>query len=217
MSDNPYIDEIRTVRRIAEAGHRAVVGGLWSEIGELQALFLKSQGLLPRHRLLDIGCGSLRAGLPLCRYLNPGHYFGIDISESLIRAGYEQEIVTAGLADRLPFENLAVITGFQVPFATLFDFGLATSVFTHMPLENYTACLLQMRSHFIVGAQIFATVFEGSGTVEQVSGIVSHDDRDPYHFTRVALELATPGGWKMVWIGDWGHPRNQKMVRLVRC
>lgn len=44
-------------------GHRNYVGGLWDEIGLLQFEFLKSRGLKPHHVLVDIACGSLRAGV----------------------------------------------------------------------------------------------------------------------------------------------------------
>src|SRR3979409_2149502 len=60
--------------------HRAAVGGRWEEIGELQFQFLRTHGLEPQHRLLDIGCGSLRGGVRFVSYLDPGNYFGIDIS-----------------------------------------------------------------------------------------------------------------------------------------
>jgi hypothetical protein len=47
-------------------------------------------------------------------------------------------------------------------------------------------------------------------------GIVTHDDRDPFHFTREALAGATPETWTFDWLGDWRHPRGQQMVRLTR-
>jgi hypothetical protein len=58
--------------------HREVVGGMWDLIGHLQFEFLIGQGLQPHHYLLDGGGGSLRGGVHLIRYLEPGHYFGVD-------------------------------------------------------------------------------------------------------------------------------------------
>ena len=37
---------------------------------------LTSMGLRQHHRVLDIGCGSLRVGRLLIPYLNPKNYFG---------------------------------------------------------------------------------------------------------------------------------------------
>eukprot|EP00929_Paragymnodinium_shiwhaense_P056529 TRINITY_DN28286_c0_g1_i2.p3 TRINITY_DN28286_c0_g1~~TRINITY_DN28286_c0_g1_i2.p3 ORF type:complete len:106 (-),score=24.72 TRINITY_DN28286_c0_g1_i2:81-398(-) len=39
------------------------VGAAWDTIGPLQLEFLRGQGLLPQHRLLDLACGSLRGGV----------------------------------------------------------------------------------------------------------------------------------------------------------
>ena len=67
--------------RIRVMGHRGFVGGdalLWDEIGKLQIDFLKSEGLLSRHTLVDIACGSLRAGKLFINYLESGNYLGID-------------------------------------------------------------------------------------------------------------------------------------------
>ena len=67
--------------------HRRAVGGMWEEIGKLQFNFLVEQGLKPGHFLLDVGCGRLRGGIHFIRYLEPEHYFGIDISKVLLAAG----------------------------------------------------------------------------------------------------------------------------------
>src|SRR6185312_1001449 len=54
---------------------------------QFQMSFLRGQGLLPRHSLLDYGCGVLRGGIPLIRYLDAGNYVGLDIrAEALIAA-----------------------------------------------------------------------------------------------------------------------------------
>ncbi len=45
---------------IAAGAHRAFVGGRWDEIGRSQFEFMKQRGLLPEHKLVDIGCGALR-------------------------------------------------------------------------------------------------------------------------------------------------------------
>jgi hypothetical protein len=60
--------------------HRKAVGGLWDEIGRLQFDYFVSQGLVPHHRLLDLGCGSLRGGVHFIAYLDPDRYSGVDRS-----------------------------------------------------------------------------------------------------------------------------------------
>jgi hypothetical protein len=61
---------------IKEVGHRKYVGGIREEHGRRRFDFLVSQGLLPRHDLLDIACGSLRAGIHLIHYLGPATTWG---------------------------------------------------------------------------------------------------------------------------------------------
>lgn len=92
--------------------HRDAVGGMWEEIGRLQLDCLVSQGLEPAHHLLDVGCGSLRGGCFFIRYLDAGHYFGIEKERALIRAGTDVEIPRHGLQDKRP--HLVVTDSFDL-------------------------------------------------------------------------------------------------------
>ena len=83
---NRYYRQL-TQEQINAGRHRDMVGGMWEEIGRLQFEFLRARGLKPRHRLLDIGCGSLRGGIHAINYLETGNYYGLDINLSLIEAG----------------------------------------------------------------------------------------------------------------------------------
>jgi hypothetical protein len=77
---------------IRKLGHRDYVGGLWNEIGLLQFGYLVTQGLRPRHVLLDIGCGCLRGGRHFVEYLAPGNYVGLDKEPALLKAAVEHEL-----------------------------------------------------------------------------------------------------------------------------
>jgi len=61
---------------VLEPAHWGAVGGLWREIGQLQFRLMVDEGLTPRHRLLDVGCGSMRGGVHFIRHLDAGHYVG---------------------------------------------------------------------------------------------------------------------------------------------
>ncbi|MEE2850841.1 MAG: class I SAM-dependent methyltransferase [Pseudomonadota bacterium] len=217
MPINRYVDEDVTRRRIETEGHRSVVGGLWDVMGALQRDFLISRGLQPGHDLLDVGCGSLRAGRPLVAWLEPSRYYGIDISASLIEAGYTNEIVAAGFADRLPRENLFVTSDFEIPFDNSFDAAIATSVFTHLTLDYLTRCLERLHTAMKPEGRFYATFFEGEGaSLARPDGVVTHPDRDPFHFSQAQIRAATPENWAFEWIGDWDHPRDQKMACFTR-
>jgi SAM-dependent methyltransferase len=46
-----------------------------------------ANGLLPHHRCVDVGCGSLRVGQHLIGYLGRGNYWGLDIVSDFYEAG----------------------------------------------------------------------------------------------------------------------------------
>lgn len=218
-----YDDDQAVKAPLGEADHRRLVGGLWDEMGLLQHDFLLAQGLKPDHRLLDIGCGSLRLGVRACAYLAPGNYWGTDISTDLLEAGYRQEIVTAGLEARLPRSNLVTDGEFTFPgLPDRFDFIMAQSVFTHLPLNHLRLCFGNLTAHLKGPCTAFFTVFmptAGAGIAEGVAqkdGVVSWSYKDPFHHDRDDIRHAFRGlPWDISLIGDWNHPRNQQLVRAV--
>ena len=199
--------------------HRTYVGGMWDEIGRLQFNYLVAQGLQPGHTLLDIGCGALRGGLHFVRFLDVGHYAGMDVNRSLIDAAH-RELAEAGLEDRQA--SLLVDDSFDFStFNRTFDYMLAVSVFTHLPAELVLSCLVSARHYLKPGGRFYATVFTaGAGVVEttqEPGGITTCSDRDPFHFTRETLAgLAADAGLRLVSVTDWDHPRAQQMARFER-
>jgi hypothetical protein len=83
-------------------GHREYVGGWWDYMQQLQYNFMRAQGLKPRHHLWDIGCGSLRAGVALIRYLDRGHYHGVDRGKWLIDRGIKKNLATQPIKQSIP-------------------------------------------------------------------------------------------------------------------
>ena len=157
MQINEYARQLSKAEIDAKE-HRELVGGLWEEIGALQFEYLKKRGLLPSHRLLDLGCGALRGGLHFIRYLDTGNYYGMDVNASLIEAG-RRELDEAKLADRQP--HLLVADGFELgPFATTFDYAIAVSVFSHLPMNHIIQCLARTRQVLRPGAHLLASYFE---------------------------------------------------------
>lgn len=211
-----------TDEQIAAGVHRGKVGRGWDETGKLQEQFLLAQGLEPTSRLLDVGCGALRAGVLLARYLEPGHYYGIDVNESLIRAALIHELPLAGLVDRVPAENLKVTDRFDCDFGVPFEFAIAQSVFTHLPLNHIRLCLFRLAQAMAPGGRFFATFFEAPDDApydSKVAQKVRHTwpERDPYHYRRDDLRWAAESvaGWNVRYIGDWGHRRGQQMMEFT--
>ena len=204
--------------------HRLEVGGLWDEIGELQLAYLKNQGLKPSDRLLDIGCGSLRGGVKFAAFLNPGNYFGLDKDPRLLEAGKNIELKKAGI--NLDTVSLLCRDDFLASeFGVQFNFAIAQSVFTHINSEQIHLCLKNSKPAIVKGGSLYATFFEDTNTdseangpdgaiVHSPGGVVSYPDSDPYHYrTEDLITLGSELGYQCEYLGDWQHPRAQKMIK----
>ena len=204
-------------KEIKKKAHRDFVGGLWDEIGSLQLDFLLKSGLKPNHKLLDIGCGCLRGGIHYVKYLQDGNYYGMDINQSLIDAG-KIELEEAGLLKRRP--NIIVDDKFSFEkFNSKFDFMISVSVFTHLPINNIIRCLNKTRESLTPDGVYYSTFFQAPTSSHlkiikhQPGGIVTNYDSDPYHYSVEEMTyMARLSKLEVSIIGDWGHPRNQKMV-----
>lgn len=200
--------------RIRAMGHRAFVGGdgaLWDEIAMLQLDFLKSEGLLSKHILVDIACGSLRAGRLFIDYLDSGNYMGIDKEINLIIHGVSEELGIASFVQKRP---VFVVSGdFEFyKFYCCPDYAIAQSLLTHLTAEDIYRCFKELRKSISVNGKFYATFFEVQSPTENFK---NSDAIDCFFYTREQMRmLAELAGWHMHYIGDWGHPRQQKMVKL---
>jgi cyclopropane fatty-acyl-phospholipid synthase-like methyltransferase len=219
MDINAYARQLSPAEIDAKE-HRALVGGMWEEIGALQFEFLKGRGLVPSHRLLDLGCGALRGGLHFIRYLDAGNYYGLDVNASLIDAG-KRELHEAGLADRQP--HLLVNAQFELDrFATAFDHALAVSVFSHLPMNHIIACLVRTRQVLRPGARLYASYFEAPAKAwlaplaHPPGDMVSNYSSDAYHYAFEEMQwMADTAQLNVERVGEWGHPRGQMMLAFA--
>lgn len=220
--DSRYEDPAHIAAKVAAGDHRSVIGGRWDEIGRLQFDALVARGLKPQHRLLDVGCGSLRGGVHFIPYLDAGNYYGLNINRSLIEAGLARELDAEARA-RVSDANFHVSTDFEIGLGdTRFDMALAVSLFTHMSQNRIELCLARLRPRMVAGGSFYATVFEApedadpAAPLPQGDGIHTHAWRDPFHYAPSQLRsMAARTGWALDWIGDFGHPRAQKLVRFI--
>jgi ubiquinone/menaquinone biosynthesis C-methylase UbiE len=217
---NQYYNLKLTDLDIQKGHHRSKVGGMWDEMGKKQLGFMQEMGLKPQHELLDVGCGSLRGGIYFIKFLNEGKYCGLDINSSLIKAG-QTEIKKANLAEKKPM--LLVNDHFQFKlFNKMFDYAIAQSVFTHLPVNIIQNCLINMEKVLKPGGKFFATFFETKvnfdvNPVNQPGGPITYLDKDPYHYHLSIFEyLIKDSSLQLDYIGDWGHPRNQKMICFTK-
>src|SRR5690349_9330643 len=139
----------------------------WLEIGQLQFDYLIGHGLKPDMRVLDIGCGNLRAGRLLIDYLDAGNYYGLDISPDILLAA-QRTVVDYGLQARLP--HLALVRDLRLDFLpdAAFDVVHAHSVFSHSPIEVIDECLAHVGRILAPGGFFDFTFDKTDGVEHQV-------------------------------------------------
>jgi len=188
---------------------KAAVGGCWEELGRLQFEFLREEGLKPNHRLLDIGCGALRAGIHFIGYLAPGHYTGIDISQHILDAG--RKMLPAGLhgekRPRLLRNNDLRLSEFE---DASFDFVLAQSVFTHMPRADVEECISSVPRVLRETGRFYFTIFEDERE-RYVPGAENF-----YYPYQTLYRLCRRSGLDLARVDEFVHPRHQAMLRAAR-
>jgi ubiquinone/menaquinone biosynthesis C-methylase UbiE len=179
----------------------------WLRIGKLQFDYLLHHGLRPADRVLDLGCGNLRLGWRLIAYLQPGNYFGVDISPAILLAALDR-LVEFSLQGRLPRLFLARGTNFEFLPEDFFDFVQAHSVFTHLPLEVIEQVLVGIRRVMKPGTCFDFTYAPTDGRPRDFLG---EDFRYP---GSLLLETAERCGYSASLMQDWDY--EQAKIRAVK-
>ena len=103
--------------------HRQYSADSWEETIPLIREYLKSHGLKPAHKLLDLGAGGLRSGLAFIPYLNSKNFYAIDINKYLLEDGYKHEIVANELQLKFPDDNIKITHDYNATdWGVLFDY-----------------------------------------------------------------------------------------------
>jgi SAM-dependent methyltransferase len=214
MHARDHVSYYRAVMRSDAARSReAAVGSKtresWLKLGQLQFDYLTGHGLKPGTRMLEIGCGNLRAGRLFIDYLDPGHYYGIDISPDILLAAGDT-VAEFGLQDKLPY--LTVVRDLRLAFlpAGHFDVVHAHSVFSHSPIEVIDECLAHAGRIMAPGGFFDFTFDRTEGAEHQVL----HEDF--YYRSETLIALAARHGLDAQFMADWeatGHQQSKIRVR----
>ena len=194
---------------VEQAGHREYVGGAWEEIGKLQFDFLTDEGLEPYHYLVDIACGSLRAGVHIITYLNKGNYIGLEKEKSLIEKGIEEELKEGIYEEKKP--NFIISDNFEFEkIEKTINYAIAQSLFTHLPPEDIEICFRKLRKVIKNDGVFYATFFKTK--IKKINPKERHDHASFYYTKSEMEEFGEKNGWISKYRGDWGHPRGQVLV-----
>ena len=227
----------RLLRRLSgrrTVDYRAAVGGHWDEIGKMQLDFLRCEGLEADHYLLDVACGSFRAGRFLIPYLRPGHYHGFDGDPELLRAGTEEVLRPLGLLERSP-RIQCLHVGPQAPnFAAVlgraFDYIWIHALFDHIPPAAIESTLRGLAEVLAPGGRLYATIFLNpygpghrdpivrlrSGSTE--GAVTTFPDREYWHHTLEFFRELCDSSRALTLdacLDDYPHPLGLKVLRFV--
>lgn len=142
--------------------YRAFVGppDRYDLIAALQFGLMVMLGLRDYHTLLDIGCGSLRAGRLFIPYLQPERYYGVEPERWLVTEGIQNELGQDLIQIKKP--SFLYVDDFSfTQFGVNFDFLMAQSIFSHAALSDIRLCLEKAKSCMEPHSIFAATFVEG--------------------------------------------------------
>ncbi|MEV6549635.1 class I SAM-dependent methyltransferase [Streptomyces sp. NPDC051597] len=181
----------------------------WLALGEMQFAYLREHGLRPDQRMLDIGCGNLRAGWRFIAYLEPGHYYGIDISPDILIAA-KDTLASRGLQEKLPHLTITRNLTFDFLPESHFDVIHAHSVFSHSPIEVIEECFAHV-GRVLKPDGLFDFTFDRTeGAEHQVLR------EDFYYRTATLVALAEKHGLAARFMDDWEtREHGQSKIRVT--
>jgi len=182
----------------------------WLKLGQMQFDYLLKHGLKPGDRILEIGCGNLRAGWRFIDYLDAGNYYGIDISPDILLAA-QNTLVRQGLQDKLP--HLSLVDDLKLSFLPARHFTVvhAHSVFSHSPIEVVDECLAHV-------GRVLAPDGFFDFTFDRTEGSEHHVLREDFYYrTETLTGLAERHGFTARFMDDWEElPHGQSKIRVTR-
>ncbi len=194
--------------------YRAYVGppADYDLVAAMSFSLLVALGLRQQHRLLDVGCGSLRVGRLLIPYLNRGHYVGIEPNGWLIEEGVQRELGADLVRIKAPTFHVADSTAGLPPAAAApFDFALAQSVFSHTGADLLARWLREIAAVLAPAGALVATYLPAEEDARATGWVYPGCVR--YRPDTLA-SMARACGLRALPL-DWRHPR-QSWVLLAR-
>ncbi|WUH98808.1 class I SAM-dependent methyltransferase [Spirillospora sp. NBC_00431] len=181
----------------------------WLALGQMQFDYLLKHGLGPDDRVLEIGCGNLRAGWRFIDYLDAGNYYGIDISPDILLAA-QDTLVRQDLREKLP--HLTLVSDLKLGFLPSKHFTVvhAHSVFSHSPIEVIDECLANV-------GRVLAPDGFFDFTFDRTEGAEHHVLREDFYYrTETLVSLAEKHGFTARFMDDWEElPHGQSKIRVT--
>ena len=129
-------------------------------VSSMQFSLLTAFGLRSFHKLLDIGCGSLRLGKLIIPFLDANNYYGIEPNDWLIDEGFNNELGKDIVSVKSPTFNTSSDFNLAI-FNKEFDYLIAQSIFSHASSKQITTCLKQVKKVMKTNGIFLATFMLG--------------------------------------------------------
>lgn len=190
----------------------------WKEKRDFQISFLRDMALRQNDAFVDIGCGTLRGGIPIIDFLDDGLYTGIDIREEAISEA-RIELKEAGLVHKNP--NLIVTDSLhEIELKDRASVIWSFSVFIHMDEEKFLKALTFIEKNLALNGRVLCNLNIGEAWETKKwreFPVLCH----PFSYYQ---GLAGKFGLILKDIGppsDYGHKtldyeRNQRMILMSR-
>ncbi|WP_229794273.1 class I SAM-dependent methyltransferase [Arenicella chitinivorans] len=196
----------RADRMIEANGFLGVPQETFETAGRSHFVRLLEQGLCPESKVLEIGCGCLRIGYWLIRFLDTGGYAGFDPARKRIEHGRHFLFEPKMLLDKQPRFNFNAefdTGGFAEPF----DYFLACSIWTHCSKRHIQVML----DGFLEN-----TVRDAKFIVSYLPPLGSEDDYQGDLWVGTSHESTTPGivRHSLVWIQQQCKERGLVLTEL---
>jgi SAM-dependent methyltransferase len=191
--------------------YRGYVGPTYDIMAAIQFNLLTYVGLREQHTLLDIGCGSLRAGRLFIPYLFAGNYYGIEPNKWLIDAGLDNELGRDILKVKEPHFDYNSDFDLSV-FNRKFDYILAQSIFSHASKRQIRKCLSEAKKVMKKKTSIFLATFHlGKKDYE---GDSWQYPLGVEYTMETMMKMISDAGLKGAQV-DWGHFDDQKWISIL--
>ena len=148
---------------------------MWRMKREFQINFLISTGLNPSHKFLDLGCGTLRGGIPIIKFLDEKGYWGLDVRQHVLDEALK-ELQLEGLNEKKPI-LLRVSNYSELEIKQKFDRIFAFSVLIHMSDVILGECLSFVSTNLSSTGEFFANVNIGEDAIREWQGfpVITHN------------------------------------------
>ncbi len=198
--------QARAEEMIARHGFLGVPAETFELAGRRQLIALLEEGLSPESKVLDIGCGCLRAAYWLIHFLAPGCYHGIEPAPRRVECGLRCLFTPEELRSKQPRFDFNPHFDSSV-FGVRFEFFLAGSIWTHAS-KRQIATMLDSFLRDSTSSSVFLTSYLAAES--------ARDDHQGDQWVGTSHESETPGVIRhsLAWIMEQCRRRALRVEEL---